>query len=111
MERRGIGHTLRAEGGGMSTPRPCQSTPGKETQYPTSQEAARVIVSVWTGTKNLTRSRVRTPIGTPVLLFIASITIALIQNISISLDVQLGCFSRVKMLVIVRVTAYRDVNV
>jgi hypothetical protein len=72
-ERRDIAlqiHTLRAEGGGRSTPRPGQSTPGKETQYPIAQEAGWVTVSVWTGTKNFARSRVRTPVGTPVLVFI-----------------------------------------
>jgi hypothetical protein len=72
-ERRGIAvqiHTLRAEGSRRSTPRPGQSTPGKETQYPIAREAGWFTVSMWRGTKNLARNRVRTPVGTPVLVFI-----------------------------------------
>jgi len=47
-ERRGLAlqiHTLRAEEGGRSTPRPGQSTPGKETHCPVAQEAGWVTVS------------------------------------------------------------------
>jgi len=71
-ERRGLApqiHILRAEGGGKSTQRPGQSTPGKETHCPIAQEPGWVGV-LWTSTKNLARSRVRTPVGTAVLVFI-----------------------------------------
>jgi len=47
-ERRGLAlqiHTLRAEGGGRSTPRPGQSTPGKESHSPIAQEPRWVKVS------------------------------------------------------------------
>ena len=56
---KGLSSTL--EGGGWSRPRPARFTPGKDSRYPSVQDARWAPQLVWTGTKNLASTGIRFP--------------------------------------------------